>query len=94
MSEEENIDLLVTELSNIHMKYICHNCKIIWIYYYPAVDIEEKPIFEELSNNICVKCHKKIKKNSSYDFNLKSKAGILLVIKKVEISKRKIGKID
>jgi len=86
--------LLVTQLSNIYFKYICHNCKIIWIYYYPGTNIEEKPIFEELSNYLCIKCHKKMKKKSINDINLKSKAGILIMMRKVEISNRKIGKID
>jgi len=88
------------------MKFsLLHNCltiiqniyviiEIIWTYYYPGTNIEEKPIFEELSNYLCIKCHKKMKKNSINDINLKSKAGILLMMRKVEISNRKIGKID
>ncbi len=86
---------LITQFSNRNSKYICHHCKIIWIYYYPNYNIKEKPNFEVLSNVLCIKCHKKRKeKDSVSEVELKSKAGVLLLAKKVEISNKKIGKID
>lgn len=79
----------------MNSKFIFHNCEIIWIYCYPNTDIKEQPNYEVLSNDLCIKCHKKIKKEHSIDeTKLKSIAGILLLRQKVEISNRKIGKID
>lgn len=86
--------LLVIQFSNIHLKYICHDCKIIWIYYHSGTDIKEKPNFEALSKYSCIRCQKKMKKNSIDDINLKSIAGILLMIRKVEISNRRLGNVD
>ncbi len=83
---------LVTELSNINSKFICHYCKIIWIYCYPGFDLEKKPYYEDLSRDLCIKCHQKSnEENSEKEIDLKSKAGVLLLAKKVEIGNKKIG---
>ena len=84
---------LVTELSNMNFKYICHNCKIIWIYCYPGFDLEKNPYYEDLSSGLCIKCHQKSnEENSEIEIDLKSKAGVLLLAKKVEIGNKKIGR--
>ncbi len=83
---------LITELSNMNSKFICHQCKILWIYCYPGFNLEKKPYYEELSNDLCIKCHnKRNEEDSVNEIDLKGIAGVLLLAKKVEIGDKKIG---
>ena len=84
---------LITQISNMNSKFICHNCKVIWIYCYcPDIDSIEKPNYDLLYRKFCIKCHEKRNEEVSLEeTKLKGIAGTLLLMKKVEIGNKKIG---